>query len=306
LDHGVSESGVVLRPIVFDLRDRALTGLGRVARETVRAYRARFPDDVVIVLESGGGRYSLRAQWEWMASLRRRYPDAVWVWFHWDVPWIGMPRRSVVYVNDLIHLDRGLQQAGWLKRTVARHWIQHAMRRAGQVVTGSHATAALLAVPAAVIPHGVSAEFGGAWAPQEYLLTVGDDRAYKNLAMARAVADALGVTWRHATGVSEATLNALYAGARVVLVPSRAEGFGLPVLEAFARGVPVVASDIAPLREISGGLATLVPPDDVAGWTSAVQRAWDEPGDAAPRRAWAATYTWTRSAESLREAIARL
>ena len=106
--------------------------------------------------------------------------------------------------------------------------------------------------------------------------------------------------------MSEDALNALYAGARVVLVPSRAEGFGLPVLEAFARGVPVVASDIAPLREVSGGLATLVPPDDTAGWTAAVQRAWTDPGDPDARRAWASTFTWARSAASLRAEIARL
>ncbi len=299
-------TGGILRPIVFDLRDRSLTGLGRVARETVHAYRAAFPDDAVTVLESGGARYSLRAQWEWVAGLRHRYPEAVWVWFHWDVPWVAMPRRSVVYVNDLIHLDRSLQQAGWLKRAVAQRWIHRAMHGAGRVVTGSQATAGLLSVPAVVIPHGVSAAFGGAWAPQDYLLTVGDDRAYKNLAMARTVAAALGITWRHATGVSEDALNALYAGARVVLVPSRAEGFGLPVLEAFARGVPVVASDIAPLREVSGGLATLVPPDDTAGWTAAVQRAWTDPGDPDARRAWASTFTWARSATSLRDEIARL
>ena len=136
-----------MRPIVFDLRDRSLTGLGRVARETVHAYRAAFPDDAVTVLEAGGARYSLRAQWEWVAGLRHRYPEAVWVWFHWDVPWVAMPRRSVVYVNDLIHLDRSLHQAGWLKRAVAQRWIHRAMHRAGRVVTGSQATAALLSVP---------------------------------------------------------------------------------------------------------------------------------------------------------------
>src|SRR5450830_338517 len=94
---------IYLRPIVFYLRDRSRTGLGRVARETVRAYCALFPGDPVTVLEQGGQRYSLRAQLEWPA-LRRAHGDATWVWFHWDVPWWNVPKRSVVYVHDLIYL----------------------------------------------------------------------------------------------------------------------------------------------------------------------------------------------------------
>jgi len=283
-----------VRPIVFDLRDRSRTGLGRVARETVRAYRALFPGDDVTVLEQGGQRYSLRAQLEWPA-LRRAHPDAVWVWFHWDVPWFGMPARSVVYVHDLIHYsDRNP-----LKRWMARRWIAHALRRAGRVVTVSQATAARLPRKAAVIPNGVSGAFGGEWKPADYVLTVGDDKPHKNLALVGQ----MGVPWKRATGVGDDELDAFYAGARAVLVPSREEGFGLPVLEAFARGVPVVASDIPALREVSGGLATLVAVDDVDAWRRAVRDAWDNPGDADARRAWAARFTWERSARMLRDVI---
>ncbi len=265
-----------------------------MARETVRAYRALFPDDDVTVLEERGGRYSLRAQLEW-PRLRRVHPDAVWVWFHWDVPWWNVPARSVVYVHDLIHL----KYAGPVKRWVARRWINHALKRAGRVVTVSQATAALLPRQATVIPNGVSAAFAGEWSPTDYVLTVGDDRPYKNLALVTK----LGVPWKHASGVSDEELAALYAGARMVLVPSREEGFGLPVLEAFARGVPVVASDIPALREVSGGLATLVPVDDVDGWRHAVRAVWDSPGDAGARRRWAARFTWERSARMLRDVL---
>ena len=52
--------------------------------------------------------------------------------------------------------------------------------------------------------------------------------------------------------VSEAELRALYAGATLFALPSRHEGFGLPVLEAMAQGTPVVCSDIAALRELTG------------------------------------------------------
>lgn len=268
-----------------------------MARETVRAYCALFPGDPVTVLEQGGQRYSLRAQLEWPA-LRRAHGDATWVWFHWDVPWWNVPKRSVVYVHDLIYLA----DANPLKRWVARRWIAHALGTAGRVVTVSQATAARLPGKAVVIPNGVARDFAGAWTPADYVLTVGEDRPHKNLALVAT----LGVPWRHAVGVSDEELNALYAGARAVLVPSREEGFGLPVLEAFARGVPVVASDIPALREVSGGLATLVPVDDVDAWRRAVRQVWDEPGDAAPRRAWAAQFTWERSAGMLHHVIQEL
>lgn len=286
-----------MRPIVFDLRDRSRTGLGRVARETVRAYGALFPDDEVTVLEDGGQRYSLRAQLEWPA-LRRAHAESAWVWFHWDVPWVGMTRRSVVYVHDLIYFS----DANPVRRWVARRWVAHALRYAGRVVTVSQATASLLSRDATVIPNGVSGTFSGEWKPSDYVLTVGEDRPHKNFALARR----LGVPLKHAVGVGDDELNQLYAGARAVLVPSRVEGFGLPVLEAFARGVPVVASDIPSLREVTGGLATLVAVDDVEGWKRAVRAVWDNPGAPEARRAWARQFTWERSARMLRGVIEEL
>jgi glycosyltransferase involved in cell wall biosynthesis len=64
----------------------------------------------------------------------------------------------------------------------------------------------------------------------------------------------------------------LVAGARVLVVPSRSEGFGFPVLEGFAAGVPVVASAAGALPEVAGGAARLVPPGDVDALTEAILR----------------------------------
>ncbi len=67
----------------------------------------------------------------------------------------------------------------------------------------------------------------------------------------------------HLTGyVAEEDLPALYSGARLLAYPSLFEGFGLPVLEAMACGIPVLASDIKPLREVAEGAALLVDPTD--------------------------------------------
>ncbi|HET7814442.1 MAG TPA: glycosyltransferase family 1 protein [Candidatus Baltobacteraceae bacterium] len=70
----------------------------------------------------------------------------------------------------------------------------------------------------------------------------------------------------------DAQLRRLYGGALAVLVPSLAEGFGLPALEAMACGAPVVAANTTALPETCGGAALLADPGDVDAWTKALQR----------------------------------
>ena len=62
--------------------------------------------------------------------------------------------------------------------------------------------------------------------------------------------------------VADADLPAFYAGAEALLFPSLYEGFGIPILEAFACGTPVVASDVSALPEVAGHAAVLVDPRD--------------------------------------------
>jgi len=105
-------------------------------------------------------------------------------------------------------------------------------------------------------------------------------------------------------------LQATVAAARALVFPSRYEGFGLPPLEAFAAGVPVVASDIPPVRETVGQdpeLARLVPPDDVDALAEALAADWacDEPARRQRRRALAARYSWTATASATHAAYLR-
>jgi glycosyltransferase involved in cell wall biosynthesis len=109
----------------------------------------------------------------------------------------------------------------------------------------------------------------------------------------------------------ERELQSLVAGAQALLYPSLYEGFGLPPLEAFAAGTPVVASDLPVIREVVGegaGTAALVAPDDVDALATALldrARVPDPPGAADARRARAAEFTWAATAAATRAAYLR-
>jgi glycosyltransferase involved in cell wall biosynthesis len=70
--------------------------------------------------------------------------------------------------------------------------------------------------------------------------------------------------------VAEEWLPAVYRAASVFAFPSLAEGYGIPVLEAMAAGVPVVMSNIQVLAEVAGSAALMVPPHDVTRWASTI------------------------------------
>lgn len=101
--------------------------------------------------------------------------------------------------------------------------------------------------------------------------------------------------------LSDVDLRNVVAGASALVLPSRDEGFGLPVLEAMACDVPVICSDVPALREVAGGHATLVPFDDLEALRVALNAALQEPPTPATltaRRTHAAEFTWRRCAET--------
>jgi glycosyltransferase involved in cell wall biosynthesis len=78
-------------------------------------------------------------------------------------------------------------------------------------------------------------------------------------------------------GLSDGALDAVYAGALCLACPSREEGFGFSPLEALARGVPPVVSDLAVFRELPGAAALRVPAGDAEALASALLRLEREP-----------------------------
>lgn len=168
--------------------------------------------------------------------------------------------------------------------------------------------------------------------PERYILTVGTIQPRKNLP---ALVEAMGVVaaanlphrlvvvgkpgwlanqvessialadrdWRvHRLGyVPSGDLPALYSGADVFALPSLYEGFGMPVLEAMACGVPTLVSDRAALPEIAGGAGLVVDPKDPAAIGRSLVRLIADEGDrssyVASGFSRAATFTWERAAE---------
>lgn len=254
--------------------------------------------------------------------------------------WLRPERTSlpcVVTVHDVIPLAIPSTMS-WPRRWAFR-WAMQRAAGATAVLTVSEWSRRELArwtripasrirvVPSAPAPAGAT-RTRPAGAPDEpFALVVAADRPHKGL-------DTLAAAWRslgaaaplalvsagarspgraslaglaredarvHVLGVvTAAELEWLYAHATLVLVPSRYEGFGLPLLEAGARGAAVIASDIPALRETGDGVACFVPPHDAHTWARAV---CDLAADAPARvrmgelgRARAATFGFAHSA----------
>src|ERR671930_74636 len=109
--------------------------------------------------------------------------------------------------------------------------------------------------------------------------------------------------------VSDDCLAALYTGAVAAVVPSVAEGFGLPAVEAAVCGAAVILSDLPPHRENLGDAALYFPPGDVAALRARLERVLDDEelrrSLAKQARAVAAGLSWDAAAEGLRDLVRR-
>src|ERR1017187_9183177 len=255
------------------------------------------------------------------------------------------PCPMVVTIHDCIIEGSASHAGGWHRQVGLKVATKAMLRRSAAVTAPTRATLAEIRrhYPAApnptLIPNGIDTRpFTTATdgLPVRFILTVGAHRPHKNhgvllRALAAMPADVslvivgyfdpnfrdklpariaeLGLESRVrlVPEVTEEALPAVYRAASVFAFPSVVEGFGLPVLEAMAAGVPVVASAIPALAEVCGSAALLVPPDDAASWASAMSTVLGDKAAASPMiaagTALAAAATWETGGRALSDLL---
>jgi glycosyltransferase involved in cell wall biosynthesis len=219
--------------------------------------------------------------------------------------------HCVLTVHDLSFDDGDRDLMDPFDRTVFRTFVPRSLKRAARVLVGSDWTRRRLAerygVPdekVVVTPYGIDPAFTpdgpragngsallfvGALQPRKdplcavralarlypelELVFVGPEKRGANDVRAEIARLGLERRVRFLGHVPKEELSALYRGAACLVLPSRYEGFGLPVLEAMASGTPVVASTAGALPEVAGDAAVLVPPGDPAALADGIERA---------------------------------
>jgi len=283
----------------------------------VTRHPERVPDGVE-ALELAAGSQELRMAWKLPRLLRRAQPRVGHYQHALPLRTVG---RSVVTVHDL-SFERDPELMPRKDRFVFRTTVPRSARRAERVIAVSERTrddlVELYGIPTdkiRVIPHGVDPAFApGDGAVGGYLLFVGavqkrkDPRAAVEAALDLGMplvvvgperepelAEELRRLGADLRGyVEKPELAELYRAAACLVVPSRYEGFGLPVLEALASGTPVVATPDAALVEVAGDAAVYADSRDLPG---AILHAIDRREELrAAGLARAARFGWTEAA----------
>lgn len=286
--------------VAIDCRKEHDLGIGRYITGLVTALAALDELDLVLLtsrsstlpetdrvrhIRTDQGHYEIREPWVIGRAIDAASVDL----FH--APHYVFPAartRGVVTIHDVIHLD----DPRLAHRMYARFMLNRAVTRSEAILTVSQASASRIlrhfpesAGRIVVTPNGVD----GIWRsldrkPEpDAVVVAGNDKPHKNL-------DRLVQAWvevrrrrpgalltivgceperfRDVDGVAvrgfvdDATLQSLMQRATAVVSPSLVEGFGLPVAEAMAAGIPVAASDIEVYRELAGGASLLFDPLD--------------------------------------------
>lgn len=308
--------------VAIDARDafiEPLRGWGRYARELI----GHLPPDLETrVFEHGGMGPEVWFEQMTLPRALRREGAALVHATNCFLP-LRRPCPGVVTIHDLAFEDH---RDDFARTTGAkyRYFARRAARGAERVICVSEFTAGDVmrrygVEPSRirVVPNAPALAIGSGPVPDggPYLLAVGDLRAKKNLRRLIEACGALGTGHRlvlaglgaldglpagvETTGyVDDERLDALMRGADVLVHPSLYEGFGLVVLEAMARGVPVAAADATALPETGGDAAVYFDPHDPASMARAIREAIDARADLAARgRERAARYSWRRTAD---------
>lgn len=250
--------------------------------------------------------------------------------------------RQVVTIHDLFFLDHPEATTAEVRRDYASLVGRHA-RRADLVLTSSHHVGALVVERLQVDPARVLTCPGGAppWVarpavPAEgpvvwlgtleprknvgvlldawerlvarggsvpSLVLAGGHGTESAAVLARIAQGPLSGHVRHEGYLPDDGREAFYKRARLLVLPSLDEGFGLPLVEACAAGVPVLASRCGALPEVGGDAPVYLDPRDPTAWADTVAALLDAPDHLEVMRqrgvARAAAFSWTASATAL-------
>lgn len=243
-------------------------------------------------------------------DMRRLLADVDLVHLPWYEGPVAMPAPFVFNLFDLDTLV-GRATYRWRFRAYYNTLLRVYVRRARRIITTSEASAAAIrerwpratidvipcgvdpvfnaegAAPAA-LPHSPFVFYPGGYGPRKRIddllaAFAGLHRADPSLRLVmtgspppevrQKITAAVGDDAVLTTGyIDDVEMAAWYRNATVVAYPSLLEGFGLPIVEAFASGAPLVATDAGSIPEVAGGAATLVPVGDVTALQSALGR----------------------------------
>jgi glycosyltransferase involved in cell wall biosynthesis len=299
------------------LRQLAVLGWGELRFAAVTRRPDLVPDGIE-PLPLPARMQELRMAWSLPRLLRKLRPTLAH--FQHALP-LRCPCPAVVTIHDL-SFEREPRLMPLKDRLVFRRVVPRAARGAARVFAVSERTKAdlveLYGVPSdriVVTPNGVDPAFApGADGGGGYLLFVGAIQERKNPLAAADAAASLGLPLVVAGPERDAELSRelrrrgadlrgyvdkpalaeLYRGAACLVMPTRYEGFGLPVLEAMACGTPVVAFPDAAVREVAGDAAVLAEDGDL---TAAVRLALaDRPRFAAAGLERARRFSWEETA----------
>ena len=211
-----------------------------------------------------------------------------------------MTRRKVVLT---IH-DNGFLEAysGWKRWLMKKLWLDWPLRRCDRVVAVSNATKQgilehtdfpedQIAVIHSVVPSHFKPRTVLPTNPKPVLLHIGlapnknlrgHAEAIRGLDVLlriigepseadRTLLKSLGIDWEWKSRLSDDEMQEAYATSDVLLFCSTLEGFGMPILEAKAVGLPVITSDIEPMNEVGKGFATMANPFDPKSMRMAIE-----------------------------------
>ncbi|MEO7145751.1 MAG: glycosyltransferase family 1 protein [Bryobacteraceae bacterium] len=168
---------------------------------------------------------------------------------------LGVPRARIRVIHHGVHLPAAVPPPDSGRENLILH--------VGAIQTRKNIVRLVQALEAAPIGWRLALAGSAGYGAAEILLAIERSPRRSNI-------DVLGY-------VSDAALGSLYQRARIFAFPSLDEGFGMPVLDAMANGIPVITSNSSALPEVAGGAAWLVDPRRAADIANALARLTADP-----------------------------